>query len=50
MSAKERILSIRLMEKVNANPAYAEALGIVVRNGRAEPTPQTASDSAVKSS
>jgi hypothetical protein len=28
MSVKERILTIRLMEKLSANPAYAEALGI----------------------
>ena len=27
---RERILAIRLMEKVNAHPAYAEKLGIVV--------------------
>ena len=29
MSVRERILTIRLMEKMNANPAYAEAFGIV---------------------
>ena len=28
MSARERILTIRLMEKLQANPAYAKALGI----------------------
>ena len=48
MSVKERILIIRLMEKVNANPAYAEASGIVVINGPAEPEQQTASNSAEK--
>ena len=36
MSVRERILTIRLMEKVSANPAYAEALGIVVQNGLTE--------------
>lgn len=46
MSVRERILSIRLMEKVNANPAYAEAFGIVVQYGEAEPERQTASNSA----
>ena len=28
MSAKERILMIRLMEKLEKHPAYAKALGI----------------------
>ena len=46
VSVRERILTIRLMEKVNANPAYADAFGIVVVNGRAEPERQTASNSA----
>ena len=46
MSVRERILTIRLMEKVNANPAYVEAFGIVVVNGHAEPERQTASNSA----
>ena len=46
VSVRERILSIRLMEKVNANPAYADAFGIVVVNGQAEPKRQTASNSA----
>ena len=47
---RERILTIRLMEKVSANPAYADAFGIVVRNGLAEPERQTASDSATNKS
>jgi hypothetical protein len=34
------------MEKVNANLAYADAFGIVVVNGHAEPEKQTASNSA----
>jgi hypothetical protein len=34
------------MEKVNANPAYADAFGIVAQNGPSEPKRQTASDSA----
>ena len=46
VSVRERILTIRLMEKVNANPAYAEAFGIVAQNGPAEPVRQTASNSA----
>ena len=46
VSAKERILTIRLMEKVNVNPAYAKAFGFVVQNGRAEPQRQTAFHSA----
>ena len=45
VSVRERILAIRLMEKVNANPAYAEAFGIVVGNGTAEPREQAALDS-----
>ncbi len=32
LSVKERILAIRLMDKVNANPGAAEKLGIVVVN------------------
>ena len=31
MSVRERILTIRLMQKANANPAYAGKLGITVR-------------------
>ena len=31
MSAKERILAIRLMEKLQEHPAYAKALEIEVR-------------------
>ena len=49
MSVRERILTIRLMERMNAKVAYAEALGIVVCNGRAEPERQTASASAATS-
>jgi len=30
MSARERILTIRLMEKLLAYPAYAKALGIEI--------------------
>lgn len=36
MSVKARILAIRLMEKVGAKPAYAQALGIETRIGPAE--------------
>ena len=45
VSVRERILTIRLMEKVNANPAYAEAFGIVAQNGLAVPERQTVSNS-----
>lgn len=30
MSAKERIITIRLMEKLQAYPAYAKGLGIEI--------------------
>ena len=30
MSVKERILTIRLMEKLQAHPAYAKTLGIEI--------------------
>ena len=30
MSAKERVMTIRLMEKLQANPAYAKVLGIEI--------------------
>ena len=30
MSVKERIMTIRLMEKLQAKPAYAKALGIEI--------------------
>jgi len=38
------------MEKVNANPAYAKAFGIVVRYGLAEPKRQPVSHSAADKS
>jgi len=34
---KERILTLRLMEKARANPACARALGIVVANPVSDP-------------
>ena len=46
VSVRERILTIRLLEKVNAKRAYAEAFGIVAQNGSAELERQTASNSA----
>lgn len=36
LGVRERILTIKLMEKVNKNPAAAQKLGIVVRNGSAD--------------
>ena len=46
VGVRERILTIRLMEKVKAKSAYAEAFGIVLVNSRAAPKRQTASNSA----
>ena len=34
MNVRERILTIRLMEKVVRHPAYAKALGIEARGGK----------------
>ena len=42
MNTRERILAIRLMDKVSAHPVYAEVFGIAARNKR-----QTVSDPAV---
>lgn len=42
---RERICAIRLMEKVNKNPAAAEKLGIIVINGpgdQVKPGPEKA--------
>ena len=36
MSAKERILAIRLMEKLQYRPEYARALGVEVRREKKE--------------
>ena len=44
MSVKERILTIRLIEKLSANPAYAEALGIAVKHVPVDPGRPTASE------
>ena len=44
LSVKERILTIRLMEKISANPAHAEALGIAVKHVPATTGRQTASE------
>jgi hypothetical protein len=46
LNVRERILTIRLMEKISANPAYAKALGLVVKNGQGESCQKTASSSA----
>lgn len=32
MSPQQRILIIRLSEKLNKNPAYADKLGVVIKN------------------
>lgn len=32
MSVRERILTIRLMEKAKANPAHADRLGIIIKS------------------
>ena len=46
VDVRERILTVRLMEKVNANPSYAEVFGIVATNGPEKPERQTVSNSA----
>ena len=46
VSAKERILTIRLLEKRNAKKAYTKAFGIVAKNDSAEFKEQTDSNSA----
>ena len=43
MSVRERILTIRILEKVKAHRAYAEALGITWNaNGRSKLRPEPA--------
>ena len=37
MSVRERIMAIRLMEKLQSRPEYAKALGIEVRGDIAPP-------------
>lgn len=37
MSVRERILTIRVMEKANANPEHAEAFGIEIVHRQARP-------------
>lgn len=37
MSVRERILAIRLMEKMQSRPDFAKALGVEVRSGMAPP-------------
>jgi len=32
MSPQQRILAIKLAEKINKNPSYAKKLGIVIEN------------------
>lgn len=47
MGIRERIRAIRLMEKVNKNPAAAEKLGIIVMNGlgaQGKPGPKETKD------
>ncbi len=48
VSVKERLLTIRLMKKVNANPTYAKMFGIVVVEGPVKSDQQTTSNSANK--
>ena len=50
MNVRERILTIRLMEKLKANPAQAEALGIVAKICTAEKRKLNASGSAANKS
>ena len=44
MTVRQRILTIRLMEKAKANPAYADAFGIVAVHRPAEPRLQAVSN------
>ena len=37
MSVKERIMAIRLMEKLQSRPDFAKALGVEVHGGMAPP-------------
>ena len=46
VSVRERILTIRLMEKMKAKKAYAEAFSIAAQSGQTELKRQTASNSA----
>lgn len=48
VSVKERLLTIRLMEKVNTNPTYAKELGIVVVKDSDKSERKTDSNSANK--
>ncbi len=43
MSTRERILTIRLLEKLGKHPEYAKALGITVKKEKLYP--QTGADS-----
>ena len=45
MSVRERILTIRLMDKANANPAHVEAFGILIVNHPARSGTSTALNS-----
>lgn len=46
MSVGERIRTIRLMEKINGNPAYAHRCGIAVSYTFRKPARHAASDAA----
>ena len=48
VSVKERILTIRLMEKMNAQKTYANAFSIVAPNGMVDSERQPALESANK--
>ena len=37
MSVRERLMAIRLMEKLQSRPDFAKALGVEVRSGMAPP-------------
>ena len=46
LNVRERILTIRLMERISANPSYAKVLGLVVEDGSGETNKETVSSSA----
>ena len=48
LSTRERILTIRLLEKLGKHPAYAQVLGITVKKEKLYPQAVTDSQSAGK--
>lgn len=38
MTPRQRLLAIRLTEKINKNPSYAEKIGVVIENKKENTT------------